>query len=242
MTFVTISPANIQYDRDFTNQDDDKIILEKVKNSMLRVVNGEAVYERDSVIFNEIQYSWPLLAALMWVALQSNGVLNLIDFGGSLGSTYYQNIKFLQASRKITWNIIEQRHFVDTGKKHFENEELRFYYDIESCLNESSPNTILFSSVLQYLEKPYELLNNILCLGFEIILFDRTPFVRHGPDKITVQKVPSKIYKASYPCWFFNKKNFYNIFSERYEIISTFEAKDRSNIPSTFEGGILLKK
>jgi len=36
--------------------DDDKI-LHIVKRSLLKVKNGEAVYQRDSVIFDEIQYS-----------------------------------------------------------------------------------------------------------------------------------------------------------------------------------------
>ena len=34
---------------------DSEIILDKVKNSLLKVKNGEAIYERDSVLFDEIQ-------------------------------------------------------------------------------------------------------------------------------------------------------------------------------------------
>ena len=56
---------------------DSQAILEKVKDALLKVKNGEAVYERDSVIFDEIQYSWPLLAGLMWIAAQSGGELNI---------------------------------------------------------------------------------------------------------------------------------------------------------------------
>ncbi len=38
-------------------------ILEKVKDAILKVKNGEAVYERDSVLFYKIEYAYPLLSA-----------------------------------------------------------------------------------------------------------------------------------------------------------------------------------
>ena len=50
---------------------DSRVILEKVKKAALKVKTGQALYERDAVIFNKIQYSWPLLAALMWISAQS---------------------------------------------------------------------------------------------------------------------------------------------------------------------------
>ena len=70
-------------------------ILNKVRSSLLMVKNKEAVYERDSVLFDKVQYSWPLLACLLWIASQKGNRLNLVDFGGSLGSSYYQNRNFL---------------------------------------------------------------------------------------------------------------------------------------------------
>jgi len=203
---------------------DSEIILEKVKDSTQKVKNGEAMYERDSVLFDEIQYFWPLLASLMWVAAQSRGYLNILDFGGSLGSTYFQNRAFLQALAGVQWGVVEQSHFVDVGKRHFEDSLLRFFYDIESCINQVSPNTILFSSVVQYLEKPYELLKKVKGLKFQFILFDRTSLILDGKDRLTVQTVPSEIYSADYPCWFFNKSRFYSFFEDDYELIADYDA------------------
>jgi putative methyltransferase (TIGR04325 family) len=97
----------------------DPPILEKVKTSLLKVKNGEAVYERDSVIFDTIEYSWELLSILMWVAAQNNGNLNIIDFGGSLGSSYYQNKYFLDKLPSVGWNIVEQTNFTEEGKTLF---------------------------------------------------------------------------------------------------------------------------
>jgi len=66
---------------------DSALILETVRDSMYKVKEGLAVYERDSVLFDAIQYSWPLLTGLMMAAAKGKGKINVLDFGGSLGST-----------------------------------------------------------------------------------------------------------------------------------------------------------
>src|SRR5258707_11909545 len=40
-------------------------ILAKTRAAMLKVRNGEAVFERDSVVFDRPEYSFPLLAGLL---------------------------------------------------------------------------------------------------------------------------------------------------------------------------------
>ena len=97
---------------------DSDVIIQAVKKSLLKVKSGDAIYERDSVVFEEIQYSWPLLAGLMFggALLDASGRVKVLDFGGSLGSTYYQNKKFLDKFRDVSWSIVEQKHFVDVGK------------------------------------------------------------------------------------------------------------------------------
>src|SRR5581483_1149937 len=53
-------------------------ILEKTREALLKVKRGDAVYERYSVLFNEIQYAWTILAGMLWVAAQSGGRLNVL--------------------------------------------------------------------------------------------------------------------------------------------------------------------
>ena len=203
---------------------DSDIILSRVKEALLKVKDGEAAYERDSVLFDEIEYSWPLLAGLLWVASRNGNRLNLLDFGGSLGSTYFQNRQFLQHLDELRWNIVEQDNFVETGRSMFEDSHLRFYKNLETCITEQRPDTILLSSVIQYLEKPYDLLADIISKGFNQIIFDRTSFLTKGDDRITVQKVPSGIYPASYPAWFFNREKFLDFFSGSYDLITDFDS------------------
>lgn len=218
-------------------------ILQKVRSSLLKVKNGEAVYERDSVIFDEVQYSWPLLAGLMFAAAKSGGVLRVLDFGGSLGTTYFQNKKFLDEFTDVSWSVVEQKHFVDVGKADFEDGRLKFFYDVKSCAESEKPNVLVVSGVLQYLEKPYEMLDELLGFGFEYVIFDRTNFSVNGKNKIKLQIVPPSIYNASYPCWFFDRAEFLTFFEKNsYQLIEEFDALDGKTGEYKFEGYIFRRK
>ena len=69
------------------------------------------------------------------------------------------------------------------------------------------------SGVLQYLEHPYSLLADIVKRKIQYIIVDRTRFtLKNVDDRLTVQMVHPKIYKPSYPCWFFNEAKFLRFF------------------------------
>ena len=68
-------------------------ILERVREAALKVKRGEAVFERDGVCFYEEEFRWPALACLLRIAAENGGELSVIDFGGSLGSFYFQHKK-----------------------------------------------------------------------------------------------------------------------------------------------------
>lgn len=213
---------------------DSERILEKTRTSLLKVKDGEAVYERDSVLFDEIQYSWPLLAGLMWVAAKSGGRLNVLDFGGSLGSSYFQNRAFICQLPNVHWNIVEQPAHVREGKRLFENEQLRFYESIEECLSHTTPNVVVLSSVLQYLEYPYDLLSAVLKLSGICVIIDRTPYWSGDYDKLCVQTVPPSIYPASYPSWIFSRQQFHSRSHKDWQIMVTFDNPDKLIGPVDF--------
>lgn len=202
---------------------DNQIILNKCLDSLLKVKNGEAVYERDSYLFDKIQYSWALLAILLKISAENNGRLCVLDFGGSLGSTYYQNKDFLKSVVNLEWYIVEQPHFVNCGKENFQDDNLKFYHNIEECLSKHKPNVLLLSGVLQYLEHPYEWVDRFVGYSFPYIILDRTSFIEDD-ERLTLQKVPEIIYEASYPCWFFNEQQFVGAFSKKCDIVMDFES------------------
>jgi len=226
---------------------DSDIILEKCKSALLKVKNGEAVYERDSVIFDQIYYSFGLLAGLERAALENSGELTVLDFGGSLGSSYFQNKEFLKTCNKLNWCIVEQTHFVDCGKQYFEDGNLKFFHSIQDCLTIFKPNVLLISGVLQYLDKPYELLTNFLALNIPYIIIDRTAFVNSNQDILTIQNVPDDIYKASYPAWFFAKNKFEALVLNNYKLISYFDSgftppTQINGKDKVYWNGLILKK
>lgn len=205
---------------------DDEHILSKVFDSTLRVVRGEAAYERDSVLFDVKEYSWPLLSGLMWSAAQNGGVLNVVDFGGALGSSYFQNKPFLNSLKKIKWNVIEQESYVNVGNEYVKNDDLHFYKSLKECLNDNNPNIIILSGVLQYLENPEDLINEVGLTNIKCLVIDRTPVFNKQKSIITIQR-PKKIYPgSSYPMRVFSKDNLISVIDGVWDIYSTFKSID----------------
>jgi putative methyltransferase (TIGR04325 family) len=204
---------------------DDSAILEKVKQATLRVKRGEAAYERDSIVFASIEYSWPLLAGLMWAAARDKGRISVLDFGGSLGSSYFQNREFLSALRNANWGVVEQPHYVSCGSKYIGNEQLRFFNTIEECASAIQPNVVLLSSVLQYLREYEPIVAAATRVKPTMIVVDRTMVSLEGRTGIYVQRVPASIYQASYPCRVLAEPALLGQFEQAgYELVSAFDS------------------
>ena len=201
-------------------------ILEKVLSAVLKVKAGEAAYERDSVLFDTAAYSYPLLSAVLWIALKNNNSISVTDFGGSLGSTYFQNKKFLDDIRVLYWNIIEQSGFVDAGRKFIEDERLKFFPIIDDAITNYGTDLLIIACALQYMEKPYELIDQLTRLNIPYIFIDNTPYNFERRDRITIQKVPPSIYTASYPCWFLDYDKVKQAFSNKYTMLSEHYNED----------------
>ena len=120
---------------------------------MLQVKNGTAVHERDSVLFPKVEHNFALLAGLLQAV--DNGELSVLDFGGSLGSSYFQCRPFLASLKSVRWSIVEQPAYVECGRREFADERLRFYRTVEECLENESPQVLLLSGVIHCLADPY---------------------------------------------------------------------------------------
>ncbi|KPZ77472.1 TIGR04325 family methyltransferase [Leptospira kirschneri] len=231
----------------FCGSYDSDLILEKCKQSLLKVKRGEAVYERDSVVFDKIQYSWPLTSGLLYATNMSNSKLNVLDFGGSLGSTYYQNRNFLKGIKHFSWSIVEQSNFVQVGKKYFKDDVLNFYDSIESCISDKNRkiNVFLASSSFPYIKDPFALIKRIIQYEFPYIIIDRTYFIDLPKSVVSIQRVPAEIYKVSYPAWFFNFEEFISLFQTKYDLVTDFysylQATNKLEGVSTREKGMIFE-
>jgi putative methyltransferase (TIGR04325 family) len=205
---------------------DDPSILAKVSNATLRVKRGDAAYERDSVLFSEVEYSWPVLSALMWGAALTGGRLSVLDFGGALGSTYFQHRTALVDVEEVRWGVVEQAHYVVEGKANFQDDRLRFFTTIEECADEIRPNVILLGSALQYLARPDDILTRLGLTDAVVMIVDRTPFADIDDDVITVQKVPPSIYRATYPFRILSRKRILDQLLSSWRFIATIESPE----------------
>lgn len=203
-------------------------ILERVLSASLDVEEGRAVHERDSVTFDRIQYAWPVLSALLWSAARNQGRLRVLDLGGSLGTTYRQNRRFLADLPEVSWAIVEQEQFVAAGRKHFEDSVLTFHGTVESA-SATGPHVALLSSSLQYLDDPWRAIRELSATDVTTLVIDRTPVHSGESDRITLQQVPPSIYPATYPAWILSRKKLQaELEREGWRLIEEFETPERT--------------
>lgn len=197
----------------------------RVREAAREVKEGRAAYERDSVLFHAPEPPFPVLTGLLRATIRNGGRLSVLDFGGSLGSTYFQCRPFLQGLLPLRWNIVEQDAFVRLAQE-FQNEELNFFRSIAECLERERPCIALLSGVLQYLENPFTVINEIRRHRFPLVLIDRTPFCTTDREFIAVQVVPPSIYDASYPFRSFRLSGLAGMLGDGYELVAQFPAVD----------------
>ena len=221
-------------------------IIDRVLQASLAVDEGRAVHERDSVNFDRIHYSWPVLAALLWSATSNHGSLRVLDVGGSLGTSFRQNRHFLAAVPEVSWAIVEQPQFVVAGRTHFENEALTFHETIAQA-SQTRPTIALLASSLQYFEDPSAILEAVSRTEAVTLILERTPVHNGVSDLLTIQSVPPSIYEAYYPAWILARRLLLQRLRARgWEMVEGFQAPESPMITSggtefTWEGFILKR-
>lgn len=224
----------------------DENIIAKVSEAARAVASGAARYERDSVLFQDTDYPFAVLAALLRAAAANNNRLEVVDFGGSLGSTYHQCRRFLDGVSAIDWWVVEQATFVAAGRREFANEELRFVHDFGELPKVAPGGVALACSVLQYMEDPSLTLASLDKLPVRHLVIDRTPISEAETNRLCVQHVPKSIYKANYPCWIFSRPYLLSILSKSWRVVSDFacmEGKARTDDGLEFEyRGLILER
>lgn len=210
------------------------LIVQRVAAATREVVAGRALFERDSVVFHEPEFRYPIVAALMRSAALNAGCLEVVDFGGSLGSTYWQCQPFLTGLRRVRWCIVEQPHFAEVGRREFGTAELTFHAALSELPPPSVPRLVLLSSAIQYLQDPDAALDGLLALQPAHMVIDRTPMSPLSEHRLTVQHAPRRIYKASYPCWVLSRRKLLDRLPRCWRLVCEFACDEGS--ASTSDG------
>lgn len=177
----------------------DEAILARVIAATEAVLAGHADYEQDGIPMHGTPPPGHALPSLL--AAARDGTLRVVDFGGGLASHYLRWLPLLKGLDEIDWCVVEQPHFVESGRRLFlDVPQVRFVSNIEEA-STLTPDAVLASSVLQYLESPLDTLHGLASLGARAIVLDRTPFATDGHARILAQRTPAKLGRASYPLW-----------------------------------------
>jgi putative methyltransferase (TIGR04325 family) len=221
--------THIRFTGDYTTFDearraatgyDAPAILAATRHAIALVRDGRHRWERDAMISDTDELPWTLLACLLRIAAK-NGTrsLRVLDFGGSLGSTYYWCRPFLSPDIALSWTVVEQPDHVALGKAEFENAELRFAYTVEEALRRSVPDVLLISGVLHFLPDPEAFLEEMRTWRIAHLILDRESLWAHPHHRLTVQHVPEEIYPASYPAWFLSSDRILGAIRRDYDLL-----------------------
>jgi putative methyltransferase (TIGR04325 family) len=208
---------------------DAQVIIDRTLDAALKVQKGASAFEMDGVARDRIIYSPAILAFLLLVCSKQKHSLNIIDFGGGLGSNYFQNIKLLRhlSTTSIFWGVVEQKAFAKLGLEQFQTEQLKFFSSIDDAL--SSPpkcDAVIFTGSLQNIAQPYALLDKVINANIDIIAMDRMLVSSAASDAVFVQHPDPKIYySATYPVWCFSKDRFVaHLNTKGYNLVEDFPA------------------
>lgn len=207
---------------------DAKHILDKVTWAIQEVRHGRAEFERDSVLFYKKDYNYGFLSALFLSlgGFDPNQIVEVVDFGGSLGSSFFQNRSLLETMKyPPRWHIIEQKHFVEHGMA--EVPEIQFHQTIEEYAEKIGKfDLLILSAVIEYLEEPDRMLDKLLSYPWKYVLIDRSFYHPEDKETVSIQVVPPIIYDAQYPLWLRSISKQNCLFNKNgYSLISQWDSQ-----------------
>jgi putative methyltransferase (TIGR04325 family) len=168
-------------------------------------------------------------------------MLRVLDWGGSLGSTYRQNRQVLEsAGIELEWTVVEQPHLVSIGESEFADGALRFASNLEG-FKKGDFDVVLFASSICYVPDAEAVLSSVADLAPKRIIFDRTPEATGQDDLYGVQQVGSKIYKASYPIRSFGRGKIERMLAPNYAKMLEWESELQPD-PQTVSKGYLFSR
>lgn len=145
-------------------------ILEKVNESIIKLLTGLGTYERDGTLFPN-RPSVDNIRSILSAHLNVNDLV--VDFGGGLGGTFINNRDLFRDKQYV---VIEQNNFVRVGRTLASRFQLHIEFLNDLSDLPANPNMIIFSSVLQYIPNFSQVLRDAAQLGPRLILIDRTAF------------------------------------------------------------------
>ena len=149
------------------------------------------------------------VATAMFFGLSENRLrvgkpLRVLDFGGGGGDYFYQFQKFVP-NIDFDWTVVETPALAEAMQDLYggDTQKIRWVDSLEMA--EDQYDFVLCSGVLQYLEKPFELLEDLVKKS-ECVIINRIPIIDSPDHFVAVQRNLMKKRRGSYPAHFFSEK------------------------------------
>ena len=149
------------------------------------------------------------VATAMFFCLSENRLrlgkpLRILDFGGGGGDYFYKFQKFVP-NIDFDWTVVETPALAEAMQHQFggDTQKIRWVNSLEMA--EDQYDFVLCSSVLQYLEKPFEVLEDLVKKSGCVII-NRIPIIDSSDHFVALQRILTKKRRGSYPAHFFSEK------------------------------------
>lgn len=158
-----------------------------------------------------------------------NSSINILDFGGGVGTDYvvlYQNLPF---KYNISYHVVENPEMVKCGLKIFENDKSINFYD--SLPENLKPDLVYSCGTLQYIEDYEEIIERLCEYKAPFVMFVKASLVKC----LTYVSLQKGVAGFNIPYLFINENDFIkNVERCGYKLI--FKAKsEREYDQSNFE-------
>ena len=149
----------------------------------------------------------------------------LVDYGGSIGLSYYGYTERTALPKGVTWNVVEVPTVAETGRELATKNHatgLVFFDD----LRRAPPSTLFFSAgALQYIRDGVPGFMEKLSSLPKHIIINKLPLIDKTPSFWTIQNFGASIS----PYRIYNRKEFLDYFGTfGYQIVDTWEVPDLS--------------
>ncbi len=203
----------------------DQAILDTAVSAINKVLDGEALWERDGCLFYEQKFVYQICTTILRCAIQNkNQGVRILDIGGALGSTYFQNRKLLCDVNYLEYIVAEQKGVAEYGHKNLEDNILKFINSENSFENLGEIDIVLMSGSLQYIYPYEDIILKIKNVNPKYIILDRI-FVGNRM-RICKESIPEYICVSSYPVLIFSESEIIKMFQPNFILTE----KDNSSV------------
>ena len=183
---------------------DSKIIIEKVSESTLKVINGVKAYERDGTLFDNKPEKNMLLEQLAKTNIYGKVI---VDMGGGLGSNYINYSNFFRDNNCIYY-VVEQENFIEKGNEIAKEYNLNLNFRKELSEIDENIDIVICSSFLQYIENWKTIVSEIKAKKPQNIFVDRHPLTNKDSEILVQLNTGYYKKKVTYPLHLVNEEEF----------------------------------